>query len=715
MPPLNKRQKLAKALHIEGRQGFKLQEQVLGIISADIDDDDEDLENILEQQMKVVSNVPSALDQLKPFSTAQDEKQFRALTYTKDSKRTMYRRQEKSRLALKGQTLKMTDFFKSKASSVETGSVVQQGASQDGIQNNAAAIDMLVQAHQEQIQEDLWHMDNVQQKLVMLRDMNTVSRNQNQIKISQHISYDSHRLLAVEQYVRLVSEKGCAKMASSRSVVDMFFKGGLNKARNLRSWANHFLAQGSLPAYTQGLHSRRSSFIDDEDVKYDLVQYLRDLHPEKRSPKVLWQYVNEQYYPEKFGVMEKEGGGWISIRTCQNWMQVLGFQCKPHQKTFYVDGHEREDVVKYRNQSFVPQLLELSQKMTTYENGTAIRPQLEENECEYVWITQDESTYYANDSKLTFWGEEDEGCLRPKSLGQSLMVSAFMCPCHGVLSEFRETIEPGKNRDGWWKTEDLVGQVQRIIPAFERLHPGMKAVFTFDASANHHSMKSDALVAQRLNKSDGGKAPILRDGYFTNAEGRIVVQKMQFTEADGQRDKIGVQKGIQTILQERGLWPEKATFNLKCKQVCNGQTNDPCCALWLLQNQPDFKAQKTWIEEIVSEAGHVFIAFPKYHCELNPIESVWGNSKQFTRANCDYSFAALKEKVPLSLDRIPLDTIQKYFMRCLRYCDAYRLGLHGKLAEFAVKRYSSHRRIPDYVLQDLEASYEAEKQRRAAR
>ena len=33
--------------------------------------------------------------------------------------------------------------------------------------------------------------------------------------------------------------------------------------------------------------------------------------------------------------------------------------------------------------------------------------------------------------------------------------------------------------------------------------------------------------------------------------------------------------------------------------------------------------------------------------------------------------------------------------------DAYRKGISGKLAEYAVKKYKSHRRIPDTILEEL--------------
>ncbi len=69
-----------------------------------------------------------------------------------------------------------------------------------------------------------------------------------------------------------------------------------------------------------------------------------------------------------------------------------------------------------------------------------------------------------------------------------------------------------------------------------------------------HFMAPDALVATRLNKSDGGKnVPLLRDGWFKDATGEIQIQKMQFED--------GKPKGIETILREREV--SNLIFNVK--------------------------------------------------------------------------------------------------------------------------------------------------------
>ena len=42
------------------------------------------------------------------------------------------------------------------------------------------------------------------------------------------------------------------------------------------------------------------------------------------------------------------------------------------------------------------------------------------------------------------------------------------------------------------------------------------------------------------------------------------------------------------------------------------------------------------LQEIVEEAGHIFLLYPKFHCELNWVEYYWGRCKHFTRKHCNY-------------------------------------------------------------------------------
>jgi len=76
----------------------------------------------------------------------------------------------------------------------------------------------------------------------------------------------------------------------------------------------------------------------------------------------------------------------------------------------------------------------------------------------------------------------------------------------------------------------------------------------------------------------------------------------------------------------------------------------------------------------------------------------WDAAKQYTRNNCDYSFKGLEKTVPKALNSISLKTIRSYVCRSWRFMDVYKKGLTGIEALYAVKKYKSHRRIPDNIM-----------------
>ena len=55
-----------------------------------------------------------------------------------------------------------------------------------------------------------------------------------------------------------------------------------------------------------------------------------------------------------------------------------------------------------------------------------------------------------------------------------------------------------------------------------------------------------------------------------------------------------------------------------------------------LQQMHDFKYEKTKLENLLITFGYWGMFIPKFHCELNPIEKMWAQSKKYTCAHCDY-------------------------------------------------------------------------------
>ena len=90
---------------------------------------------------------------------------------------------------------------------------------------------------------------------------------------------------------------------------------------------------------------------------------------------------------------------------------------------------------------------------------------LKMNLCEtkLVLCAQDEMTAQANDGRKASWVWEKEQPLKKKGLGHGLHQSDFICSTIGWLKGASQTLEYGKNYDGYWNGELFVKQVRNQI------------------------------------------------------------------------------------------------------------------------------------------------------------------------------------------------------------------------------------------------------------
>ena len=93
--------------------------------------------------------------------------------------------------------------------------------------------------------------------------------------------------------------------------------------------------------------------------------------------------------------------GKIRCRTAQPWLKKLSFSWRKVQKGVYVDRHERPDVVRYRQEVFLPAFNEIRPFLVTWnEEGQMLMPQnLPPGQKPLILVTHDESTFNANDGK----------------------------------------------------------------------------------------------------------------------------------------------------------------------------------------------------------------------------------------------------------------------------------------------------------------------------
>ena len=127
----------------------------------------------------------------------------------------------------------------------------------------------------------------------------------------------------------------------------------------------------------------------------------------------------------------------LSSQTAVKWLHEMGYKFRDVRKGVYKDGHERADVVAYRQAQFLPALQALENRMVRWElineNGdedlrivypSGLAPGVKP----VVLIVHDESTFNANDGRSKIWIKDDNIPLKKKTRGKGIMVSDFLTP-----------------------------------------------------------------------------------------------------------------------------------------------------------------------------------------------------------------------------------------------------------------------------------------------
>ncbi len=166
-------------------------------------------------------------------------------------------------------------------------------------------------------------------------------------------------------------------------------------ARRIRALARHYETFEKLPKEKRGGVRKARSWLHDEKVKKAVMEYLVNVPVGKVTSRQLARQVNDCIFPE-LGVHPKHP---IVSHTTRCWLIRLGWRHTRIKKGVYEDGHNRADIVHYRDQDFLPQMLEYERRMAHYEGPELVRkaPDLRDGEKELIPLFHDESCFHAND------------------------------------------------------------------------------------------------------------------------------------------------------------------------------------------------------------------------------------------------------------------------------------------------------------------------------
>ncbi|KAH8823279.1 hypothetical protein DL96DRAFT_1743818 [Flagelloscypha sp. PMI_526] len=547
----------------------------------------------------------------------------------------------------------------------------------------------------------------IQDLLDLLKPQHKTGRNYKKNKLQgateQHLK-DMKMFLAA--YVRREEENpgkaGNWTDASNETV--KFLELGIYAARKLREWSRNFINDATeLPENRLG--SGAKSVIDDPDLAQDIHLYLQS-KGKYISPADIVECCSTEEMLNRLHRTQP-----IALSTARRWLLRMGYRWKKDFRGQYVDGHERKDVVSYRQDTFLLKMKEWEERMHRYleEHGWDIPPEVVR--VMIVWF-HDESIFYAHDRRRNTWVHRSANP-KPYVKGEDFISSHYGWLRSPSGESARVVWKPGKNRDGYFTSEDVLAQVEQA----------MQILATHFSGEDHAFRENDALSASKMSK--GPSSNLAKNfGVYVDAQDSTTGKPIYNREGEKEKEwrpmqeqslyfPIGHSKAV--ILEERGIMVtgdkfKKAQCGSSFHRDCPEGATD-CCCRRILFNQPDFALVPSRLETICQAKGFPVLFLPKFHCELNFIEQCWGWAKRRYREKPASSKEAdvLKNAIDC-LDAVPLQTMRRqvhhqfnmFSTRSLRFMDAYRKGLTGKQAAWAAKKYRGHRTVSETILVELE-------------
>jgi len=296
----------------------------------------------------------------------------------------------------------------------------------------------------------------------------------------------AQRARAIQSYLQLIVRKGFKGVNASEMAAMTHGFGKTNGGRLIRQWGNNWMKNQELPLSERGCHVKVTSLLDDPNISNEILSYLRSnkwaTHPkklaafhnnellpaeaekyvknivDKEMPRAMKRHLELELFPR---ICMKVGKG-ISVSTARRWMFRHGFHYMQYKKALYFDGHERPDVVHYRQNIFLPAMEKYRLRLVEYEIGEVskeVSKPFLPGVRKLVLCAHDESTMQANDGMKAGWGPEGEQPLLKKGPGRGSHRSDIICSTFGWLKEAGQQLEYGKNYDGYWTGELFVQQV----------------------------------------------------------------------------------------------------------------------------------------------------------------------------------------------------------------------------------------------------------------
>jgi len=196
--------------------------------------------------------------------------------------------------------------------------------------------------------------------------------------------------------------KGVNRTQASLEIAKQWHEGtGKWFAHRVRALTWHYQIFEELPEEWRGGGKNTRSLLYNEIVEKRTRDWLTSQPTGKVTPRRLQDALNSVIFPD----LEIRTKSPLSEQTARRWLIKLGWRRTVVRKGVYMDGHEREDVVKYRQEVFLPIMAKFEARMAKFEGVEMKRvpPVLKDGEKEVVMLFHDECCFHANDEARSLW------------------------------------------------------------------------------------------------------------------------------------------------------------------------------------------------------------------------------------------------------------------------------------------------------------------------
>ncbi|KAG1741265.1 hypothetical protein EDB19DRAFT_1973104 [Suillus lakei] len=284
-----------------------------------------------------------------------------------------------------------------------------------------------------------------------------------------------------------------------------FLRGREWLSRNLQTWSRAYINnRTNLPTHEYGNH--KTSRIDDEVLAADIKLHLQSIGKYVRAQDIV-DYLKRPEVQANHGLKKT-----VSLATAQRWMFKLDYRWREEKKGQYIDGHEHDDVVTYRQNVFLPLWKSFAYRLRNWREDDIMMEEGDPDDPSrsrrvVVWF-HNESTFYAHDRRDVCWVHLTEGAVpKPKGEGASLMVAHFVSADYGWLQSVdgkesaRILFKAGKGRDRYFTTDNILVHATLAMDILDKHFPHDDHVLVFDNATTHVKRADDAPAARDMPKN----------------------------------------------------------------------------------------------------------------------------------------------------------------------------------------------------------------------